>query len=395
VWRPLLTGESAREASDAVRQIAALLREPTAPAYDGAHRAEVSQARWNLGAGRAGTALLMAYLGDEDAAAALLEAAIANMNADDAAVEPGLWTGLTGLAWVRRHLIGGDEDDVDAWLDAQVAQGWRGPHDLVSGLVGIGVHALERLPSAAAAAALRHIVAQLAALAEPSPTGLAWRTPPSLLPPDHRARFPQGQYNLGVAHGVPGITAFLARAAHADVPGARRLLDGAMAWLLARSSWPSILGPDGEEVPTRPGWCYGEVGIAAALGMAAQAVREPAWASAALALARRAASRAVDEEPVYDAGLCHGAAGIGHLFNRLYQATGDEVLGEAGRRWLGRALGLCRPGQGIAGFGCWDAAAGWLDEPGLLKGAAGVALALLAAVSEEAPSWDRVLLVSF
>ena len=35
-----------------------------------------------------------------------------------------------------------------------------------------------------------------------------------------------------------------------------------------------------------------------------------------------------------------------------------------------------------------------MSEPGFLTGAAGIALALLAAVSDVEPAWDRVLLVS-
>ena len=36
----------------------------------------------------------------------------------------------------------------------------------------------------------------------------------------------------------------------------------------------------------------------------------------------------------------------------------------------------------------------WLDDPGLLTGATGVGLALLAAATAIEPAWDRILLVS-
>ena len=50
-----------------------------------------------------------------------------------------------------------------------------------------------------------------------------------------------------------------------------------------------------------------------------------------------------------DSGLCHGAAGVGHLFNRLYQASGDPALAEAARFWFDRALAQYQPGEGIGG----------------------------------------------
>src|SRR5262249_14299323 len=95
--------------------------------------------------------------------------------------------------------------------------------------------------------------------------------------------------------------------------------------------------------------------------------------------------------------LCHGAAGLGHLFNRLFQATGDEHLAEAARVWFRRTLDLRQPGRGIAGFEAGKGNAHrrllWVDDPGLLQGAAGIALALLAAATPLEPGWDRLLLV--
>jgi lantibiotic modifying enzyme len=190
----------------------------------------------------------------------------------------------------------------------------------------------------------------------------------------------------------------------------RSLLDDAVQWLLAQK-----LPPNGSSVfpyetadevapgapvqrPTRLAWCHGDPGIAAALLGAARRVREPAWKREAVLLARAAAARSASERSIADAGLCHGSAGLLHLFNRMYQATGDPVLAEAARFWFGRTLELRRPGEGVAGFPAWDMGAdgtiGWQADPGFLTGAAGVGLALLAAATPIEPSWDHALLVS-
>ena len=106
----------------------------------------------------------------------------------------------------------------------------------------------------------------------------------------------------------------------------------------------------------------------------------------------------MEKTQVTDAGLCHGAAGLGHLFNRLYQATDDETLAEAARFWFRYTLELRRPGEGVAGFPSWrsnrDGGMSWQADAGFLTGASGVALALLGAVTTLEPSWDRVLLSS-
>jgi hypothetical protein len=99
---------------------------------------------------------------------------------------------------------------------------------------------------------------------------------------------------------------------------------------------------------------------------------------------------------VRDAGLCHGAFGVAHLFNRIFQATGEERFAQAARLWIGEGLALRRRGLGVAGFSVWDVTTPggptWTAESGFLTGAAGIGLALLAAASEVEPAWDRLLL---
>jgi hypothetical protein len=127
-------------------------------------------------------------------------------------------------------------------------------------------------------------------------------------------------------------------------------------------------------------------------------VKEPAWERQAGGIAWRASQRLPEQSGVVDAGLCHGAAGLGHLFNRLYQATAEPWLAEAARFWLARTLEMRQSGHGIGGYQAWspgdDGSLSWRAEPGLLTGAAGIALALLAAMTAIEPAWDRVLLVA-
>ena len=64
-----------------------------------------------------------------------------------------------------------------------------------------------------------------------------------------------------------------------------------------------------------------------------------------------------------------------------------------------RTLDLRRAGQGIAGYSAYrdthdNGEEYWEDRVGILEGAAGVALALLAAATDVEPEWDRMLLVS-
>lgn len=424
-WQPLLTADQQQRAWTAITAIAHALQTPppsssesTAPAAPAMAPPTIQN---SLSLGATGIALFFAYLarvqGSESAetlAVHLLDQVLTRLA--HAPAEPTLYSGYTGVGWTLAHLpwliaanAGDLTEEVDQALLAVLDHTpWPEDYDLIVGLVGFGVYALERLPHPTAVAVLTKVIDHLADLAVPTTTGYTWATPAKRLPPELCACHPQGVYNLGVAHGVPGVIGLLGGACAAGVASAkvRPLLAGAVRWLLAQPQsdgvtvgFPSEIAEGMAPMPSRLAWCYGDPGIAATLLYAARCVNAPAWAQAALTIARRAAARPRAEAGVRDASLCHGTAGLGHLFNRMYQATDDPQLAQAARFWFEETLTtMQRPGQGIAGYATWaptqDAAGIWHADPGFLTGVAGIGLALLAAVTPLEPQWDRVLLVA-
>jgi lantibiotic biosynthesis protein len=315
----------------------------------------------------------------------------------------GLHGGLTNVAWTIAHFA----DDanaqeilamIDAALTRALAHDWRGRYDLVSGLVGIGVYSLERGDAGRPLAA--RVIEHLHTAAQRRGACLAWHTPSSQLPDWQREHAPDGYFNLGLAHGVPGIIALCARCIAADVEHARatELMSGAISYLREAAPpspegrFPSWHTPDGAASGdrTRPAWCYGDLGVASALLAAARV--DAVAREEAMTLARSCARRP-SHPSVRDAGLCHGAAGIAHIFGRMHQATQAPELGDAARRWLSIALEM-RNEHPYAGFPAFDGVAhSWRADSGLLNGAAGVALVLHAMISDVEPRWDRLLLV--
>jgi lantibiotic modifying enzyme len=387
-WHPLLEGEAAARAWATLDPLTEELCTLPTGKDPGA----------SLAQGRSGLALFFSYLdtlrpgrGHGTRATALLDEAIASLA--ETPMDASLYEGFPGVAWAVEHLGPRGEDasgDIDAALLELLGQSpWSSAYDLVEGLVGLGVYALERLARPTGAPLLEQVVERLGELARRQGPGLTWWTSPEWMRPGMRALHPEGWFNLGVAHGVPGVVGVLGAAcAHGvAVERARPLLEGAVDWLLAQETpgdtggFPSWMEPGGARGPVaRTAWCYGDPGVAAVLLSVARALDVPAWETRARAIAHRAATRLPERTRVADAGLCHGAAGLGHLLNRVAQSTGDEVLAEAARRWLERALELWRPSHE--------------EGPGLLTGAAGTGLALLAAVGEREPGWDRMLLAS-
>ena len=409
-WRPLLTGHLAARAWTAIEAIAVDPRmQPSAAPGQASGDA-------SLAGGSAGQALFFAYLSrcrdggaDAEVAMAHLDAALDAL--EQTALPPWLFEGFTGIAWVYAHLAGSlfDADDVDALeaIDAALVEllsrvPWDDDYDLISGLVGYGVYALEQPSVATRRALLDRVIARLQESAEWRPGLATWFTPRSRLGPPQQALSPDGFYNLGVAHGVPGVIALLGLAAAADAdPRVDSLLADATAWLrqqqlsAAAAAFPHWVEPAGRSAASRLAWCYGDPGIAATWLVAARCTGRHDWEQEAIAVAGRAARRSVESSGVEDAGLCHGAAGVAHLFNRLFQATGDDRLGEAARQWFERALDMARP-DGVGGVLTRDVQDGeslWVPDAGMLTGAAGVGLALLGACTDVEPEWDRALLL--
>lgn len=323
-----------------------------------------------------------------------------------------LYHGAAGAGFVIAHVSEPElvEDSlaaIDAAIEERLASTpeWSEPYDLIDGLVGVGMYLLERTErSEAASRALTRVVDHLWRRAEVRDEGTAWFTPANELIDDQRALFPDGCFNCGLAHGIPGIVSFLARVAgaqHAARTRARALACDGYRWLVAqrlppgpRSCFPAWVGRERQGKPTRTAWCYGDPGVVTALWDAACQLGLPT--DDIVDVARIVAARAPESTGVIDAALCHGAAGLAHICNRWFQASGDETFRVAGRAWFERTLASRRP-DGVAGFAAWSRNRGsplaWIPRTMFLEGITGIGLALLAACSDVEPAWDRLLAV--
>jgi lantibiotic modifying enzyme len=415
-WQAILEGEMAASAGELLAAFSNHLVDPSLVDGQGPF----------LAGGHSGIAIFYAYLnragrgdGHEDRALAYLERALQALA--EQRLPASLFSGFLGVGWTVEHLRGryldSGEDSGDD-LDGALLRFLESPpravprsvgYDVVSGVVGQGVYALARLPRPAARKCLDIILERLEAWSESTREGAAWWTPPELLHTKELKRHPRGYYNLGLAHGVPGVIAFLARLCDEGVATARArpILDGAVAWLLAHKLpkgssvlFPAYAGPGIDPGTPRYGWCYGDLGVAVALLAAARAVGNSSWEREALETAFVAADCVSSATSVIpNAGLCHGAAGAGHLFNRLFQATGEPRFKETACVWFKHALSMRRAGSDLDGYvatrrSSRDDKLYTVKDRGLLSGAAGIGLALLSAISPIEPEWDAALLVS-
>ncbi|MFD3938850.1 lanthionine synthetase LanC family protein [Streptomyces sp. NPDC058611] len=212
-----------------------------------------------------------------------------------------------------------------------------------------------------------------------------------------RNRAVAGRLDTGMSHGAAGIAAALATAWHQDrrVPGQRAALDGLTGWLLAvghgdgrRLQWPRAVPTDDGEAA--PAWCHGTGGVAAGLLAVARATGDRGLRDLAFAaldgLLDRVAAGDVPRSPT----VCHGLAGLvalAHEFAGHGSAGAARTLPALARRLVDAAdpnLPLVYRDHETTGH--------VVDNPGLLTGAAGVALTLRTLATGHRPGWWNALL---
>ena len=407
VWLPILHGERSARAEQLILTIA----EQTSVA-------DFEHEPTGVASGSLGSALLLAYVAKAwPSANSHRRAALSlrdSLNTPQHArllTDPGLFTGFPGLMWLVAHLPWLTGDDTKQVLEqaeravlSALAEPWQRSFCYAEGLIGLGVFLLERPESEQNNLALGRIVQHLRSLSQQIGAGVSWLRSRESFP--YGARPATDVYDLGVPRGVAGAIAFLARATLR--PSLRAisepLLRSAVSWFEQQQSAAHAWGrygahfAPGDAAPpaTRLGWCYGDLGISLVLLGAARALGDVQLEQRAIELAALSSLRSGVDTEIEDAGFCHGAAGAGHLYARLYAATGDQRFMRVAQRWFDVALAM-HPGDD-GQFSAFYSSAESLEfqrraRPGLLMGNAGIALCFLSACRAVAPDWDRYFLL--
>lgn len=425
-WQPLIAGDLAERAKGALAEIANALQEPRPEWWPEGETAQIRERlSISLANGLPGIAVFLANYAQfgrseefESLAVEYLNQSLEKTSALD--IDTSLYEGLAGELWALHHigrLQGLDDTNAltaegdEILLQTLDDRPTGSELDLVSGLAGLALYFLDRSRDEVTGKALPKIIHWLCETAESKSSGGTWFREPGSLPATKRRKVPDGYYDLGVAHGQPGILGVLGICYAAGIEQSRigPLIGEGVSWLLDQkipsdfpSMFPTIVVP-GVDVSeqSRLAWCYGDAGIASILWSLGHSTGEVGWIEEARSIARHAVGRTGKETGVLDAGLCHGASGVGHIFNRLAHQLQDEMLADAAIHWYRRTLDFCDPASGVAGFsvsfdlvnfdGSFDPE--WNNQPGLLCGPAGIGLALLAGLSEQEPIWDSLLLL--
>ena len=266
--------------------------------------------------------------------------------------------------------------------------------DLIEGLSGLGVYHLHVRPDADITAQVLSYLVRLTQPLQGDPEQLpGWWSEQA--PTTTADALPGGHANLGMAHGITAPLAVLSMAlrrgvvveGHADA--ITRVCTFLDTWRQHGPNgvwWPYYVtrahlssGRVGPTNQQRPSWCYGTPGLARAQQLAALALRDDDRRSMAEQAMADCLRDPVQLHSLTELGLCHGWAGLLHCAWRVNDdAPGTPLSADLDRIADTLVDRLDHNGS---------------QDPELLDGRAGAALALHTMATGPAPSipWDACL----
>ncbi len=151
-----------------------------------------------------------------------------------------------------------------------------------------------------------------------------------------------GNFNLGLAHGIPGVLAFLSMAYLKGVyiEGLKDALQRISQWIREKSflvhgmirwstsvSWEEEVGikPLSND-PCRDAWCYGVPGVARSLFLAGKALQDDDLKNFAATAFRGVFLRSKESWGLPGPALCHGVAGLLLITDQMAKEKGCEDL---------------------------------------------------------------------
>lgn len=356
----------------------------------------------SLAGGKAGNALFLLYyykLTEEevwlDHALSVIEDVLTVMT--DADWLPTFSSGAAGIGWLLEHAVKEnffetDTDELTANIDKLLAD-WMmdeialGNYDYLHGATGIAMYLLQKADRPFYQELLADYIIALRERSITEKDTLKWPFY-SFLPEAYGLQ--QNEFNLGLSHGIPAIIVFLTKAYQAGIlPDlCREMIRKSSHYVLCQQHAPAADGSHFGNIvsETEPGtgsrlaWCYGDLGICAALWRAATVLQDTSMQAAVLDVARaNTLRRDLPVNLVTEPWFCHGTAGIAYIFHKFHRWTGEAVFHETAGFWYSKTLAMMPTG---------------VTEWGLLNGTAGTGLALISAVADFEPAWDEALLLS-
>ena len=247
-----------------------------------------------------------------------------------------------------------------------------------------------------------------------------WWVPGNLQPTKQdENEYPDGDLNVGVAHGAAGILGTLVSVFNYGYTDTRvmdsikRIMEWTFHWTQHADDfdyWPAriptncqiqddVLSP----LPTRAGWCYGTPGIAVEMLRASTLLDDVDTTGHIIDILSSHLSSPTNQWHIAGPTFCHGYAGVLYSVFKAWTLCGSEVLRNIGSNMANNLLAMadeCSPFV----YQHWMYSntpshkinLKKLDNVGLLEGSSGIGLVLYSICNQgdSSANWDRVFALS-
>jgi lantibiotic modifying enzyme len=211
--------------------------------------------------------------------------------------------------------------------------------------------------------------------------------------------------NLGLAHGLPSILKFCIACYTQNVcVNQSKLLAGVIIEFLkantnsseSQSFFPCFL-TIGKNLDSysRLAWCYGDLTIGYILYQAGEVFSDENLKEFALnILVSTTERRTVEQSTIFDCGICHGSAGLVHIYNKLWRSIHLDTFKQTRDFWLKRTLDMLEETDWNKGYNRYlPNTDSYEPANSFLDGSAGIGLVLLSYITKDF-SWDYPLMLN-
>ena len=331
---------------------------------------------------------------------------------------PTFGRGITGFLWTlqfleEKKIVEINNDSFfsqldDSISDLMISDIKNGNYDLLHGALGYGMLFLKRYKNTQDLdlkqkykSKIIHLIKLLDESKIENEKGIAWSIPRNFGKED------EVNIDLGLAHGMSSILSFLSLVYKENIDTNRieYLLKSTSKFVLSTkrtkknriSLFPAYecLSHKKEDYPSRLSWCYGDLGIGLSLLKAGESIKDQNIKKEAIdILLHSSKRRSLEENSVIDAGLCHGAYGLFHIYGKLFKSTQITDFEKASKYWkeIGDSMINFDQNQDIyyhIHLGDRD----WSKPYSLLEGVTGIGLSIISSLTDYEIEWDQCLLI--
>lgn len=219
--------------------------------------------------------------------------------------------------------------------------------------------------------------------------GISWE---SVVDRERGAKSSEIHRPLGAAHGQASILHILTKLYEKSYLKDKNVILSLSNWILLQQHFdcsqntifpPRLINDDFTKRPSRLGWCTGDLGILYPLFLSSKKMKfDNINRRVVNMLIHTCQIRDLKSCVVIDNGVCHGIAGIAHIYHKLYLETSIETFSQAFYYWLEILLEQRK-----------ELIDNLPDKYDMNSGIAGIGLVLLSTLNSNT-NWDRFFLLS-